>query len=343
MSCRAAPRLRSRSPYRRQSLTAEPGGAALTELSFGTVLASIEHADGYTRVATPDDGSGWLADDVLRSVEDPRLRRTGSGWGRCSSASNTCGVGRPAYGLDCSGLIHTVGRVLGLRTPRDAHDQAAALENIPVDEARPGDLYFFGRPGQQVHHVGFVSAEGMLHASETGKRLENAAPDRRPPSHVGHRRTLLTATFGGAVVHNALDPRDLVPDEAEQLVSAGYPAADLLERARQAAADDDLTALATVETELAALERPADWPYDEPPAAPVELPPAPVDEDTLADRISGAWLGRCIGNTMGKPVEGLSRADVQTYLRAADAWPLTGFVPYLETPPEGTPAAPVSR
>ena len=102
-------------------------------------------------------------------------------------------------------------------------------------------------------------------------------------------------------MHNALDPRDLVPDEAEQLVSAGYPAADLLERARQAAADDDLTALATVETELAALERPADWPYDEPPAAPVELPPAPVDEDTLADRISGAWLGRCIGNTIGAP------------------------------------------
>ncbi len=136
-------------------------------------------------------------------------------------------------------------------------------------------------------------------------------------------------------MHNALDPRDLVPDEAEQLVSAGYPAADLLARARQAAADDDLTALAAVETELAALERPADWPYDEPPAAPVELPLAPVDEDTLADRISGAWLGRCIGNTMGKPVEGLSRADVQTYLRAADAWPLTGFVPYLETPPKG--------
>jgi len=38
---------------------------------------------------------------------------------------------------------------------------------------------------------------------------------------------------------------------------------------------------------------------------------------------------------MGKPVEGLSRTDVETYLRAAEAWPLAGFVPYLETPPEG--------
>ena len=52
-------------------------------------------------------------------------------------------------------------------------------------------------------------------------------------------------------MHNALDPRDLVPDEAEQLLSAGYPAEELLDRARQAATDDDLTALAAVETELA--------------------------------------------------------------------------------------------
>jgi cell wall-associated NlpC family hydrolase len=66
-----------------------------------------------------------------------------------------------------------VSRVLGQRIPRDAHDQADALESVPIGEAKPGDLYFFARPGKQVHHVGFVSAEGMLHASETGKRLEN--------------------------------------------------------------------------------------------------------------------------------------------------------------------------
>lgn len=89
--------------------------------------------------------------------------------------------GTSTYGLDCSGLVHAVSRVLGQRIPRDAHDQAAALEEVPVEEAKPGDLYFFGRPGKKVHHVGFVSAEGMLHASETGKRLENEPllPERR--------------------------------------------------------------------------------------------------------------------------------------------------------------------
>jgi cell wall-associated NlpC family hydrolase len=66
-----------------------------------------------------------------------------------------------------------VSRVLGQRVPRDAHDQADTLGSVPLEEVRPGDLYFFARPGKQVHHVGFVSPEGMLHASETGKLLEN--------------------------------------------------------------------------------------------------------------------------------------------------------------------------
>jgi len=149
-----------------------PGtGARLGELSFGTVLASTEHADGHTRVATPDGGSGWLADDVLRTgapTVDDRLRL-----GAQFLGLEYLWGGTSAYGLDCSGLIHTVSRVLGLRIPRDAHDQADSLENIPVEAAEPGDLYFFARPGKPVHHVGFVSATGMLHASETGKRLED--------------------------------------------------------------------------------------------------------------------------------------------------------------------------
>ncbi len=134
-------------------------------------------------------------------------------------------------------------------------------------------------------------------------------------------------------MQNALDPRDLVPDEAEQLLSAGYPASELLEQARQAAVDDDLMALAAIENELATLQRAGDWMYDEPPAGAVPVATTAVDEARLPERIRGAWLGRCVGNTMGKPVEGLSRANVETYLRAADAWPLTGFVPYLEDSP----------
>jgi len=168
-------------------LYSEPGSGRLAELSFATVLASVEKADGFTRVALPDGESGWLADSALRAVESP-----GGAEDRIRLGSLFLGLeylwgGTSTYGLDCSGLVHAVSRVLGQRIPRDAHDQAEALEHIPVDEAKPGDLYFFGRPGKQIHHVGFVSPEGMLHASETGKRLENQ------PLPADHRGTLVTA------------------------------------------------------------------------------------------------------------------------------------------------------
>ncbi len=40
-------------------------------------------------------------------------------------------------------------------------------------------------------------------------------------------------------MHDVLDDRDLVPDEAEQLATSGYPAGPLLEQARAAARVSD--------------------------------------------------------------------------------------------------------
>ncbi|HEY0621145.1 MAG TPA: NlpC/P60 family protein [Kribbella sp.] len=154
-------------------LMAEPGSGPLMELSFATVLASVEQADGFTRVALPDDGLAWIADSALRGVESPAVAADRIRLGSLFLGLEYLWGGTSTYGLDCSGLVHAVSRVLGQRIPRDAHDQADVLESIPLEEVRPGDVYFFGRPGKQIHHVGFVSAQGMLHASETGKRLEN--------------------------------------------------------------------------------------------------------------------------------------------------------------------------
>jgi ADP-ribosylglycohydrolase len=68
-------------------------------------------------------------------------------------------------------------------------------------------------------------------------------------------------------------------------------------------------------------------------AAELERPGPP--DDGLADRILAAWTGRAIGNTMGKPVEGLPRVEVERYLRAAGQWPLRGYIRLLDPLPEG--------
>ncbi|MDQ3223653.1 MAG: ADP-ribosylglycohydrolase family protein, partial [Gemmatimonadota bacterium] len=145
-------------------------------------------------------------------------------------------------------------------------------------------------------------------------------------------------------MHDVLDPRDLVPDEAEQLKHSGYPVGSLLEEAQAVAATGDQAALRAVRQQLARLDRAPDWLYEEPEddAALMDLAlsasPLPVDPDALPSKIHGAWLGRAVGNTLGKPVEGLSRRQVQTYLRAAGQWPQTGYLPLLDPLPDGVPA-----
>ncbi|NPV52363.1 MAG: ADP-ribosylglycohydrolase family protein [Firmicutes bacterium] len=57
----------------------------------------------------------------------------------------------------------------------------------------------------------------------------------------------------------------------------------------------------------------------------------PLDEalsdEALFDKIYGAWLGRCAGCLLGKPVEGWTKKDIETYLRAVGAYPLEDFFP----------------
>lgn len=90
--------------------------------------------------------------------------------------------------------------------------------------------------------------------------------------------------------------------------------------------------------ELQALKPRDDFPYGEPsdleaicaarPDGPRRFE-ATFAEPELYDRILGAWLGRCAGCLLGKPVEGWPKERIESYLKLADAYPLTNYVPYL--------------
>jgi hypothetical protein len=76
----------------------------------------------------------------------------------------------PSTGLDCSGLTRLVFGRLGVQLPRVAADQAHAGTAVPsLDQARPGDLVFFGSPA---HHVGIYAGDGkMIDAPHTGSSV----------------------------------------------------------------------------------------------------------------------------------------------------------------------------
>ena len=174
-----------------RSATCELEAGGSLELSFGTALRVDTVSDGAVTVLLPGHGRGTLRTSYVRLVaEGPR-----------SSADEVLGAARQflglgylwggtcAWGLDCSGLVHLTFRALGVDIPRDAFDQAAAANvgPVPLDAVRPGDLYFFARPGERVYHVGLASmpvdgdgTRWMLHAPEGGGLVEDAplAPHR---------------------------------------------------------------------------------------------------------------------------------------------------------------------
>lgn len=58
-------------------------------------------------------------------------------------------------------------------------------------------------------------------------------------------------------------------------------------------------------------------------------------DDTLQDRVLGAWLGRCAGCMLGKPVEGWRRDKIELLLKSANEYPLKDYFPPVENLPEG--------
>jgi len=78
-------------------------------------------------------------------------------------------------GFDCSGLLQTVWKSLGVKIPRTTYDQWDAGKPVGQDALRPGDAVFFtgsdpmnGKPG----HVGFYIGGGkFIEAPGTGMKV----------------------------------------------------------------------------------------------------------------------------------------------------------------------------
>lgn len=146
-------------------------------------------------------------------------------------------------------------------------------------------------------------------------------------------------------MHNVLDPLDWVPDELAQLRTSGYDTDRFAGRVAEAlsrASRDDMLA---VRADLQSASRIPGWQYDEPDSeasllALIASVPSgrqqwSGDDDDLYRRLHGAWLGRCIGCCMGKPVEGLTKREVELYARAAGDFPISTYLPLIDPLPDG--------
>ena len=75
--------------------------------------------------------------------------------------------GRTPFGIDCSGFVQIVCRLVGVSLKRDAYQQAQqGTMVLSFDEVRKGDLIFFGREQGKITHVGIALGNNkIIHAS----------------------------------------------------------------------------------------------------------------------------------------------------------------------------------
>ena len=93
--------------------------------------------------------------------------------------------GASPAGFDCSGLLMYVYGRLGVTLPHNAAALYEVGRPVPFEKLRPGDLVFFSGLG----HVGMYVGDGkMIHAPQSGERVEIQALDERSLPPVGVRR-----------------------------------------------------------------------------------------------------------------------------------------------------------
>lgn len=145
-------------------------------------------------------------------------------------------------------------------------------------------------------------------------------------------------------MHDVLDLADILADELAQRRESGFDVHDLEEPVRDAILGGSVAVREKLLEELEDRPLRPDWGYHEPSdwngiqlALPERPPLAGIDVDDghLRDRLAGAWLGRCAGCNLGKPVEGWSREKIRRYLEAAGAYPIDDYLPRLDPFPEG--------
>ncbi|MGH3352826.1 MAG: C40 family peptidase [Nocardioides sp.] len=141
-----------------------------TEVVPGEEVVVLETQGDWAHVVVPAHASskdergypGWLPSAALTDGPQRNVEVGEGVEALLAKARTYLGVpyvwgGTTGAGIDCSGLVFRAAEDIGVRLPRDAGDQAAALAAIDLDEVGPGDLYFFAE-GPRVFHVAIATA-----------------------------------------------------------------------------------------------------------------------------------------------------------------------------------------
>lgn len=157
----------------------EPGikAARVSDLVMGDLLLKTGKKRGsWTGVELPNGKKGWVKSCEIEDFAKWAATREVTGENVEKIARKFIGVpylwgGTSIKHVDCSGFSRSVFFMLGVLLPRNASQQAKVGEEVTREQARKGDLIFFGRSAtedkpERVSHVGIYLGDGkILHSS----------------------------------------------------------------------------------------------------------------------------------------------------------------------------------
>lgn len=169
-----------------------------TQLRYGEPVEVIEVVGPWARVEAPNQQRytanrgwhgypGWVIREALTSVEIKQespspnvmspdwIKQAAKPflgvpyfWGGCSPCLRHQGIERS--GVDCSSLVYLLYSMIGIQTPRDAHDQWLKCHKIRSLDLQCGDLVFTApdaKPERYDHVMLFVENDTLLESSLT--------------------------------------------------------------------------------------------------------------------------------------------------------------------------------
>ncbi|MEU1853751.1 bifunctional lytic transglycosylase/C40 family peptidase [Streptomyces sp. NPDC019990] len=141
-----------------------------------------KYVRSITALANKNPGSGTSTTDqgVIALNAAQKMLGKPYSWGGGNANGPSTGIccspkgrsGESITGFDCSGLTLYAYAQAGITLPRTAAQQYAASKPVKRDEAKPGDLVFYGASASGIHHVGiYVGGGYMLDAPRPGTKV----------------------------------------------------------------------------------------------------------------------------------------------------------------------------